>query len=158
MRPRASHGVCRAADQRGREGGRSNGVFVATAFAAAFERRVSRPRAEHGATFGSRAAARNVGPSGFIEVRLRSGQTECYDSDMIKDADRLLQEALQLPPNERAKIATELLSSLDRQDEEVKAAWAAEIIRRAADAETDPDDEEDWRSALEDIRREVLAR
>ena len=77
---------------------------------------------------------------------------------MTKQADRLLEEALQLTPDERAKIAAELLSSLDDHDQDVKAAWAAEIARRAADAETDPDDEEDWRTALDDIRREVLSR
>ena len=77
---------------------------------------------------------------------------------MTTDADKVLEEALQLAPKERAKIAAELLSSLDDQDEDVKAAWAAEIVRRAADAEADPDDEEDWRTALEDVRREVLSR
>lgn len=77
---------------------------------------------------------------------------------MIRSVDRLLEEALQLAPNERARLAAELLSSLDEQDEDVKTAWAAEIARRAADAEADPEDEEDWRVALEDIRREVLSR
>jgi putative addiction module component (TIGR02574 family) len=77
---------------------------------------------------------------------------------MTKTADRLLEEALQLQPNERARLAAELLSSLDDQDDDVKTAWAAEITRRAADAETDPDDEEDWRTALNDVRREVLSR
>ena len=77
---------------------------------------------------------------------------------MTKNVDRLLEEALQLTPSERAKIAAELLSSLDDQDDDAKAAWAAEIARRAADAGTDPDDEEDWRTALDDIRREVLTR
>jgi putative addiction module component (TIGR02574 family) len=77
---------------------------------------------------------------------------------MTQNADRLLEAALQLSPNERAKIAAELLSSLDAQDDDVKAAWAAEIMRRAADADADPDDEEDWRTALDDIRREVLSR
>ena len=77
---------------------------------------------------------------------------------MTKNADRLLEEVLQLAPTDRAKIAAELLSSLDEQDDDVKAAWAAEISRRAADAEADPDDEEDWRAALDDVRREVLAR
>jgi putative addiction module component (TIGR02574 family) len=77
---------------------------------------------------------------------------------MARNADRLLEEALQLAPNERARLAAELLSSLDEQDTDVKAAWAAEITRRATDAEADPDDEEDWRSALEDVRKEVLSR
>jgi putative addiction module component (TIGR02574 family) len=74
------------------------------------------------------------------------------------NAERLLAEALQLAPNERARIVSELLSSLDGKDDDVKAAWAAEITRRAADAEADPDDEEDWRTALDDVRREVLSR
>ena len=77
---------------------------------------------------------------------------------MTKTAHRLLEEALQLAPNDRARIAAELLSSLDEQDQDVKSAWAAEIARRAADAEADPDDEENWRVALDDIRREVLSR
>jgi putative addiction module component (TIGR02574 family) len=77
---------------------------------------------------------------------------------VTRNAHRLLEEALQLDPNDRAKIAAELLSSLDEQDDDVKAAWAAEIVRRAADAEADPDDEDDWRTALDEIRREVLSR
>jgi putative addiction module component (TIGR02574 family) len=77
---------------------------------------------------------------------------------VTKAADRVLEEALQLPPSERAKIAAELVSSLDDSDRDVKTAWATEIARRAADAEADPDDEEDWRTALDDIRREVLSR
>jgi putative addiction module component (TIGR02574 family) len=77
---------------------------------------------------------------------------------MTTTANRLLEEALQLTPSERARIAAELLSSLDDKDEDVRTAWAAEIARRAADAEADPDDEEDWRVALDDIRREVLSR
>lgn len=77
---------------------------------------------------------------------------------MTRHAARLLEEALQLAPEDRAHIAAELLSSLDASDEDVKAAWAMEIARRSADAEANPDDEEDWRTALEDVRREVLSR
>jgi putative addiction module component len=77
---------------------------------------------------------------------------------MTKPAERLLEEALQLAPNDRARIAAELLSSLDAQEDDVRTAWAVEIARRAADAETDLDDREDWRTALNDIRQEVLSR
>ena len=55
---------------------------------------------------------------------------------MTKAASQLLEEALQLEPNDRARLA-------------------AELSRRAAD---DPDDEEDWRTALDEVRREVLSR
>ena len=37
--------------------------------------------------------------------------------------------ALLLPPEERAKLAQRLMSSLDR-DPDVKAAWDEEIVRR----------------------------
>jgi hypothetical protein len=77
---------------------------------------------------------------------------------MTQCANRLLEEALRLDPTDRARIAAELLSSLDEQDDDVKSAWAAEIARRATDAETDPNDEQDWRTALAEVRREVLSR
>jgi putative addiction module component (TIGR02574 family) len=77
---------------------------------------------------------------------------------MTSKAHRVLEEALQLSAEERARVAAELLASLDDKEDDVRAAWAAEITRRAADAEADPEDEEDWRSALTDIRREVLSR
>ena len=77
---------------------------------------------------------------------------------MPKSAETLLERALQLPPTERAKMAAELLSSLDDENEDVRTAWASEIMRRAADADADPEDEEDWRDALDEIRREVFSR
>ena len=46
----------------------------------------------------------------------------------------------------------------DLQNDDVKAAWAAEIMRRAADADANSHDEEDWRTALDDVRLEVLGR
>jgi hypothetical protein len=65
---------------------------------------------------------------------------------------------LRLEPTERARIAAQLLASLDDKEENVADAWAAEIARRAADAISDPDDEEDWREALTEIQQDVLAR
>jgi putative addiction module component (TIGR02574 family) len=49
-------------------------------------------------------------------------------------AEQLLREALKLPADERAAVATELWASLDEPAEiaqDVEAAWAAEIERRA---------------------------
>jgi len=74
------------------------------------------------------------------------------------EAERVLESALQLQANDRAKIAAELLASLDEREEDVAAAWASEIERRAADAETDPDDEDDWRTAFDEIQSDVLSR
>jgi putative addiction module component (TIGR02574 family) len=53
---------------------------------------------------------------------------------MTSRAQELLREALNLPSQERADVAAELLASLDEADasvDDVEAAWAAEIERRA---------------------------
>jgi hypothetical protein len=77
---------------------------------------------------------------------------------MTKDATRLLEDALRLRPEERAQLAEELLASLDDVEHDVELAWATEIARRAADARVSSADEEDWRTALADVQREVLKR
>jgi len=77
---------------------------------------------------------------------------------MTKDATRLLEDALRLRPEDRAQLAEELLASLDKAEPEVESAWAAEIARRAAEARASSADEEDWRTALADVQREVLKR
>lgn len=46
-------------------------------------------------------------------------------------AEELIAEALRLPPSERARVAEELLSSLEESEEAVEAAWAPELERRA---------------------------
>ena len=77
---------------------------------------------------------------------------------MNAEAQKLLRDALTLPAADRAKMAAELLASLDEREADVEAAWAAEIERRAADARMNPDDDEDWREALDEVEREVLSR
>ena len=77
---------------------------------------------------------------------------------MTKDATRVLEDALKLPPTERAELAEELLASLDETEADVQHAWAVEIAKRAAEARANNTGEEDWRSALADVRREVLKR
>jgi len=75
------------------------------------------------------------------------------------NAQKLFEQALTLAANERAELAAQLLASLDDTAEEnVEAAWAAEIERRAAEARQNPDDDEDWRTVMDDIQREVLSR
>jgi hypothetical protein len=58
----------------------------------------------------------------------------------------------------RAELAAQLLASLDDAEADAKVAWAAEITRRVADARQNPHDDEDWRTALDEIRRELLSR
>jgi putative addiction module component (TIGR02574 family) len=80
---------------------------------------------------------------------------------MTSEATRVLEEALRLDVDERAKIAEELLASCDAGDEDIKdveAAWAAEIMRRVADARANPEDSEDWRKVMADLDREFFSR
>ncbi len=53
---------------------------------------------------------------------------------MTQRTQELLREALALPADERADVAAQLLASLDDEDiatEEIEAAWALEIEKRA---------------------------
>ena len=77
---------------------------------------------------------------------------------MTKEATRLLEDALKLAPAERAELAEELLATLDDSEPDVERAWAAEIAKRAAEARASDAGEEDWRTVLTDVRREVLNR
>jgi hypothetical protein len=67
---------------------------------------------------------------------------------MRKTGQMVLDEALQLNLADRAEVAAELLASLDGEsDEEVEAAWAAEIERRAARARSGEDRGRTWAEA-----------
>jgi hypothetical protein len=74
------------------------------------------------------------------------------------NARKLFEEALTLTLNERADLAAQLLATLEEAEADVESAWAAEIERRAADARAYPDDDDDWRTALNKIQQEVLSR
>jgi len=51
--------------------------------------------------------------------------------NMKQDAAGILREALKLPPEARAAVAGSLLDSLEESvDEDVEAAWQAEILVR----------------------------
>lgn len=53
---------------------------------------------------------------------------------MVKNTETILIEALKLPVQERAALASRLLASLDEQvDEGVDAAWDQEIAKRLKD-------------------------
>ena len=71
---------------------------------------------------------------------------------MTSRAQQLLREALTLPAEERADVATELLASVDETDgamQAVETAWAAEIERRARRVLADQTAGTPW----EDVRR-----
>ena len=72
--------------------------------------------------------------------------------------DDLLAEALRLSREERARIASELLSSLEETDEEVVAVWAEELLRRSADVREGRMSRVPWATAREEFLTELSRR
>lgn len=75
---------------------------------------------------------------------------------MNQETEKLLLEALQLPPEARAALAGHLIESLDEEvDEGVEAAWSAEIARRTEELETGKVRTVPWAEARRQIMRPV---
>ena len=69
--------------------------------------------------------------------------------------DRVLQEALELPTEDRAQIAASLLASIDGpDDDDADDLWAREIERRAQRAQAGESQGVDWK----DVKRRVRER
>jgi putative addiction module component (TIGR02574 family) len=66
--------------------------------------------------------------------------------------------ALALPREERAELAKELLESLDESPDDVDAAWAHEISRRAQELADGTVEPVDWEVARERIARRLRER
>ena len=66
--------------------------------------------------------------------------------------DELLAQALRLPRPERARLAEEMLASLEEADEQVAAAWAEELERRSGDLEEGRVQALEW----ETVRAQIL--
>jgi Putative addiction module component. len=75
---------------------------------------------------------------------------------MTDATNRVLRQALELEPDERAVLAAELLASPEASEDDVQRAWAAEIERRSRDAVEERG--QDWRVVLDEIRASVLQR
>ena len=72
---------------------------------------------------------------------------------MNADLNRLLKDALRLPPEARGALAGHLLDSLDTKvDSDVEEAWDAEISRREQELESGKVKPMSWAEA----RREIL--
>jgi hypothetical protein len=77
---------------------------------------------------------------------------------MTRATRDLLTEALELPVDERARFAAELLESLRDAEVDVEAAWASEIQQRVAAARAGELESTDWRTVLDRVEAEVLGR
>lgn len=74
-------------------------------------------------------------------------------------AKKLLHEAMELPNEERAELAAELIASLDGpRDADVETAWAAEIERRVAKVLSGESRGTAWEKVRERIKRQISGR
>ena len=72
--------------------------------------------------------------------------------------EEILAQALRLPRAERARLAEEVLSSLEDPDEQAAAAWARELERRSnyiAEGRVQP---VDWETARDQVLKELEQR
>ena len=76
----------------------------------------------------------------------------------LMSTDELLAEALRLTRVDRARVAEELLSSLEESDEEVATAWATELERRSRDVAEGRVQTTSWDTARTEILKELEQR
>lgn len=67
-------------------------------------------------------------------------------------ADSVLEQALQLPPEEREALCERIWESISAPDDELTAEQAEELKRRIAQARANPEDGIAW----EDWKRKIL--
>lgn len=73
---------------------------------------------------------------------------------MSPDAKKLLEDALKLPPEARAAVASSLIQSLDKEvDPDAEAAWAVEIEKRLKEVDSGAVKPIPWAEA----RKRILA-
>lgn len=81
----------------------------------------------------------------------------------MSTVESLLDQALQLSPDDRADLAHRLLKSLGPEDEVLSdeqwiAAWAPELERRVRAYERGETGATDWRESLERVRSSLAER
>ncbi|HEX8434879.1 addiction module protein [Archangium sp.] len=75
---------------------------------------------------------------------------------MTRGAQRVLDEALRLSPEEQALVLRELLARLDGEpDPEAEAEWAREIERRVAEARAGAPAAGDWETICDELEAEL---
>lgn len=78
---------------------------------------------------------------------------------MSKPTETVLAEALRLDVKDRARLAVELLASLDGPaDPDAEIAWAAEIERRIEAIEDGTAELEPWEEVKRRIEKDILGR
>lgn len=77
----------------------------------------------------------------------------------MKDSERLLSQALELPESDRVELAAQLIESLDPGDDQViNDAWAEEIERRCGASDAGTNVSSDWNDVRQRIERDIFGR
>jgi len=77
---------------------------------------------------------------------------------MSLTAERILEDVLALPDDQRAELAVRLLQSLDCEaDPDAEEAWAAEIERRCAVLDAGETTLSEWQDVRRRIEKELLS-
>jgi putative addiction module component (TIGR02574 family) len=76
----------------------------------------------------------------------------------MSKTEELLAEVLRLPRDERARVVEEVLSSLEEPEDEVAAAWAAELERRSREVAEGRVQTVAWETVRAEILRELEQR
>ena len=77
----------------------------------------------------------------------------------MDDAKKLLHDALRLPENQRAEMASKLLESLDAADNSnIDDEWAAEIERRCAAVDAGDAVTSDWNEFRRRVEHDIFGR
>lgn len=77
---------------------------------------------------------------------------------MSMQTEEILAQVLRLPRHERARVAEELLSSLEEPDDEAAAAWASELERRSREVAQRRAQVTSWDAAHAEIMAELEQR
>lgn len=72
--------------------------------------------------------------------------------------DELVAQALRLPRPERARVAEEMLASLEESEEQVATAWAEELDRRSRDIAEGRVQPVEWEAVRAQITRDLEQR
>jgi putative addiction module component (TIGR02574 family) len=72
--------------------------------------------------------------------------------------DEFVAKALRLPRHERARVAEEILSSLEEPDDVVAAAWATELERRSREVAEGRIQAVAWETVRMEILRDLERR
>ena len=77
----------------------------------------------------------------------------------MRDAEKLLAEVLELPPQDRADVAARILESLEEvPDADVDEAWALELERRSRAVDSGEVVTSDWNVLRRRIERDIFGR